>query len=673
MNVDLSTLGTRKTIVEIPGSFCHKLPLFPEGLTFNCAMISRIVLVFSLGVLASGRFVGDKNVNGTVEEQLIPDGKQTFFYAYNISNGISVNQTGYVKEINLKSMTPVHGMKGCYSYTSPEGAFISVSYIAEENGFEPNPRITYPGEAKHEEHLKTPCAKADTYKSTVEIASGGISSSDSQIRYFIKTDTTGSELDGGNTDSTNIPDLESTTSSTAPRSSDSTAKTSHVATTAGNTPTAAPIGNGVSGYAPNSASNGVGGTAPNSASNGVGGTTPNSSSSGVGGTTTNSRGNGFDVTAPNSNINGVGVTEPNSYSNGVGGTAPNSNSKGLDTPAIKSDANGFDSTTANSNGIGSSSIDSNPNSPNSDDTSTVSSNNVYEGNRIKGTDIDTRTSLIKDITDGTATATLESDINPETISNKNPSKPIRSPDAPQCLYSNSARNPTAGYGPDSPLTVPPTTVPVLESPTTIPPTTTPVLDSTTTTTTTTTHCSGSSTTTTITTNQGSGSSTTTTTTTTTKGSFSSTTTTTTTTNGQDSSNATPAPAAKAWDTAEAPPLTVDGSHNAEAAVSNASEELNTGETTTPTLVINTNNNVISQAANYGRVDVPLSEPPTIKEDLTSGLTCAALELSPKKFDFQMIDGTWISVGNISTVDGSPPYVTVNSHEPQNSYSVLLDW
>ncbi|CAG7716595.1 unnamed protein product, partial [Allacma fusca] len=48
--------------------------------------------------------------------------------------------------------------KGCYSYTSPEKAFISVIYTADDRGYRPTTRITYPKDGvKHLQHRADPC------------------------------------------------------------------------------------------------------------------------------------------------------------------------------------------------------------------------------------------------------------------------------------------------------------------------------------------------------------------------------------------------------------------------------------------------------------------------------------------------------------------------------------
>lgn len=58
----------------------------------------------------------------------------SFQYAYETSNGIKAQEAGQLKQIeNEQSIVA----QGDYSYKSPEGQDISVSYIADENGYQP--------------------------------------------------------------------------------------------------------------------------------------------------------------------------------------------------------------------------------------------------------------------------------------------------------------------------------------------------------------------------------------------------------------------------------------------------------------------------------------------------------------------------------------------------------
>ncbi|XP_055326085.1 cuticle protein CP14.6-like, partial [Sitodiplosis mosellana] len=58
----------------------------------------------------------------------------SFNYAYQTSNGIATKEQGQLKQIGSEAGIAV---KGDYAYTSPEGEKVQLSYIADENGFQP--------------------------------------------------------------------------------------------------------------------------------------------------------------------------------------------------------------------------------------------------------------------------------------------------------------------------------------------------------------------------------------------------------------------------------------------------------------------------------------------------------------------------------------------------------
>ncbi|XP_044271088.1 pupal cuticle protein 20-like [Tribolium madens] len=93
---------------------------------------------------ASGRFSGasgpqvpilrfENNVNG--------DGSYNF--AYETGDGVQAQEEGYLK--NAGSQDEAQAAQGSFSYTAPDGQQISLTYTADENGFQPQG-----------EHLPTP-------------------------------------------------------------------------------------------------------------------------------------------------------------------------------------------------------------------------------------------------------------------------------------------------------------------------------------------------------------------------------------------------------------------------------------------------------------------------------------------------------------------------------------
>lgn len=77
-----------------------------------------------------------------------PDSYQ---YAYETSKGIKAEETGSLK--NAGAENEAIEAKGGFSYISPEGEAISLTYIADENGFQPTG-----------DHLPQPPAVSLTYQ-----------------------------------------------------------------------------------------------------------------------------------------------------------------------------------------------------------------------------------------------------------------------------------------------------------------------------------------------------------------------------------------------------------------------------------------------------------------------------------------------------------------------------
>ncbi|XP_026328708.1 uncharacterized protein LOC113236755 [Hyposmocoma kahamanoa] len=69
------------------------------------------------------------------QEQIInPDG--SYRYSYETGNGISAEEQGYVKNQGVPEQE-AQTAQGQYQYTAPDGQLIQLSYIADENGFQP--------------------------------------------------------------------------------------------------------------------------------------------------------------------------------------------------------------------------------------------------------------------------------------------------------------------------------------------------------------------------------------------------------------------------------------------------------------------------------------------------------------------------------------------------------
>lgn len=59
----------------------------------------------------------------------------SFFKCRIVENGIKAEEQGEVK--NKGTDNEIQSVRGSYSYTGPDGVLYTVTYIADENGFQP--------------------------------------------------------------------------------------------------------------------------------------------------------------------------------------------------------------------------------------------------------------------------------------------------------------------------------------------------------------------------------------------------------------------------------------------------------------------------------------------------------------------------------------------------------
>lgn len=57
------------------------------------------------------------------------------FFSYETENGISAQEQGSLKNVGDKE--PAVVASGSYQFTSPEGLPVQITYVADENGFQP--------------------------------------------------------------------------------------------------------------------------------------------------------------------------------------------------------------------------------------------------------------------------------------------------------------------------------------------------------------------------------------------------------------------------------------------------------------------------------------------------------------------------------------------------------
>ncbi|CAG4937480.1 endocuticle structural glycoprotein SgAbd-2-like [Colias croceus] len=65
-------------------------------------------------------------------QEINPDG--SYQWSYETGNGIAAQEQGYLKNAGIKD-AEAQVAQGSFSYTSPEGIPIALTYVADENGF----------------------------------------------------------------------------------------------------------------------------------------------------------------------------------------------------------------------------------------------------------------------------------------------------------------------------------------------------------------------------------------------------------------------------------------------------------------------------------------------------------------------------------------------------------
>uniref|UniRef100_A0A182IL85 Uncharacterized protein n=1 Tax=Anopheles atroparvus TaxID=41427 RepID=A0A182IL85_ANOAO len=93
--------------------------------------MNKIVCVLVVALIASVAADQDAVVLRQ-DAEVNPDG--TYQYAYETSNGILAEEQGTLKNVGDEQAQVAQGQ---FSYTDPDGNRVSLQYIADENGFQP--------------------------------------------------------------------------------------------------------------------------------------------------------------------------------------------------------------------------------------------------------------------------------------------------------------------------------------------------------------------------------------------------------------------------------------------------------------------------------------------------------------------------------------------------------
>lgn len=64
-----------------------------------------------------------------------------FYFSYETGNEIQAEESGYLKNAGTPDQE-AQVAQGSYSYTAPDGQRITVTYVADENGFVPQGELS---------------------------------------------------------------------------------------------------------------------------------------------------------------------------------------------------------------------------------------------------------------------------------------------------------------------------------------------------------------------------------------------------------------------------------------------------------------------------------------------------------------------------------------------------
>ncbi|XP_034652133.1 endocuticle structural glycoprotein ABD-4 [Drosophila subobscura] len=104
-----------------------------RGYKMQYTLLVVAALLMSQGQARPQGPAGDQIPIIRQEQEVNFDG--SYKYSYETGNGINVEEEGYLKNAGTDNAGQV--AQGFFSYTSPEGIPIRITYLADENGFQP--------------------------------------------------------------------------------------------------------------------------------------------------------------------------------------------------------------------------------------------------------------------------------------------------------------------------------------------------------------------------------------------------------------------------------------------------------------------------------------------------------------------------------------------------------
>ncbi|CAH0558132.1 unnamed protein product [Brassicogethes aeneus] len=94
------------------------------------------VVLFALVTVSLAASLGGPESTAEVLKSHVENiGVEGFNYGYETSNGIAAEETGHI--VNAGAENEAVAVQGSYKYTAPDGVVYAVTYIADENGFQP--------------------------------------------------------------------------------------------------------------------------------------------------------------------------------------------------------------------------------------------------------------------------------------------------------------------------------------------------------------------------------------------------------------------------------------------------------------------------------------------------------------------------------------------------------
>ncbi|KAG6440630.1 larval cuticle protein LCP-17 [Manduca sexta] len=95
----------------------------------------KFLVVIAAAVAVASAAAVDEYSAKVLKSSFDSEPEGSFKYAYETENGIYGAADGFVKNVN--SEYPAVAIQGGYKYTAPDGTPVEITYVADENGYQP--------------------------------------------------------------------------------------------------------------------------------------------------------------------------------------------------------------------------------------------------------------------------------------------------------------------------------------------------------------------------------------------------------------------------------------------------------------------------------------------------------------------------------------------------------